>query len=260
MLINKDAILNSEVFTYPWEHQIIDDILDPQVFEKIRSISKILVDMENIRKHSLLAKKFKQSTFGPYNLYQEFDTYDLINCGIPEDIVELMHDCSQEFLNLTPEIQSRYSNPRVFEEYFVVGRIHMDFPGLPRDVHDESDRKTISIVIYLDPDENEATSLHTDHTEESVVKLPEWKPNRGLIFCGETGKTWHSYTSIKKLRFVFAIFIEKVDNTNPMVHYKFSNGKISTAHDSSFFNHGIPYLEDMKNGFKSPYVIRNSYL
>jgi len=261
MLINKDAILNSEIFNYPWEHQIVDNFLNETIFEKIRLSCKLLLDKENIRKYPLLVKKLKQASFGSWDLSQEFHIYDLINSGIPEKIVELIYDCSQEFLYLLPQLHQKYSNPRKFNSYHVVPKLNMDFPGLPRDIHDESERKSISVVLYLDPDENESTSLHIDNSEESIVKIPEWKPNRALIFCGEVGKTWHSYQVIgKKPRFVLVIFVENFQSDIPLFTYKFSNGKIATLPDENFNQIGISYKTQMEKNFNTPYIKNSGYL
>lgn len=261
MLINRDLILNSEVYDYPWEHQIVDDIINKESFDKIRSICKHLVDRENIKKYPLLTKKMKQACMGSWNLSQVFHIYDLINCGVSEDIVELMHDISQEFLEITSQIHSKYSNPRIFNSYQAVPNINMDFQGLPRDVHDEDPRKSVSVVVYLDPEENEATALHLDETVESIVKIPEWKLNRGLIFCGEKNKTWHSYKvkENKKIRFAFVIFLENANANCRMLEYQFSSGKIAKFPDIDHSHTQIPYEIQMKNNFNVPLTKNSPY-
>ena len=35
----------------------------------------------------------------------------------------------------------------------------------------------------------------------------EWKPNRLMIFCGESGVTWHDYKSDGKMRFTYNYFL-----------------------------------------------------
>ena len=264
-MINKDLILNSEVYDYPWEHQIVDNIIDAESFNRIRSICKHLVDRENIKKYPLLTKKMKQACMGSFNLSQSFHVYDLINAGVSEDTVELLHDISQEFLEITSEIHSKYSNPRFFDNYQAITQINMDFQGVPRDVHDEYPIKSVSVVIYLDPEENEATALHLDESDESIVKIPEWKLNRGLIFCGEENKTWHSckVKENKKIRFAFCVFLVDV-NAAPMmisplspggrvamrwVDYKFSNSKVAKCIDMDYNDTLIPYEIQMKNNF-----------
>jgi hypothetical protein len=254
MLINKQDILNSEVYTYPWEHQIIDNIIDQTSFNRIRTICSHLVDINNVKKYPLLTKKMKQACLGSWNCSQTFHLYDLINSGVSEDLVELIYDISQEFLNLLTQIHSRYSNFRSFESYQVVPNINMDFSGLPRDVHYDAPRKSISIVVYLDPDDNEATSLHLDNTSESIVKTPEWKLNRGLIFCPEKNKTWHSYRvkESKKVRFTLVIFIENSNANSKMIEYKFSNGKVVRFPDADFDYIKVPYNVQMEKNFNVP--------
>jgi hypothetical protein len=252
MLINKKDILNSEVYTYPWEHQIVDNILDQNSFDKVRSICSHLIDIDNIKKHPLLTKKMKQACLGSWNYSQRFHIYDLINCGVSEDLVELIHDVSQEFLSILTNIHSRYSNSRIFELYQTVTHINLDFSGLPRDIHDDDLRKSVSIVVYLNPEENEATSLHLSNSPESIVKIPEWKLNRGLIFCPEKNKTWHSYQvkETKKVRFALAIFIENANANCKMVEYKFTSGKVARFPDIDYDTSGIPYEVQMDKNFK----------
>ncbi len=127
MLINKKDILNSEVYTYPWEHQIVDDIIDVDSFNRIQTVCKHLINLEHVKKYPLLSKKIKQSSLGSWNLSQCFHIYDLINSGISEELVKLVFDISKQFLDIAPQIQSKYSNPRLFDSYQVVPKINMNF-------------------------------------------------------------------------------------------------------------------------------------
>jgi len=37
--------------------------------------------------------------------------------------------------------------------------------------------------------------MYAEQDEKAFVKEAEWKPNSTFIFCGQQGKTWHSYES-----------------------------------------------------------------
>jgi len=69
-------------------------------------------------------------------------------------------------------------------------------------VHDEAPFKIMSAVLYLHPEENYGTKLY--HNDE-IVDV-EWKPNRLMVFCGETGVTWHDYKA-STMRYTYNYFL-----------------------------------------------------
>jgi hypothetical protein len=69
-------------------------------------------------------------------------------------------------------------------------------------IHDEAPFKIMSAIIYLHPENNYGTTLY--HSEKTVEV--EWKPNRLMVFCGETGVTWHDYKS-STMRYTYNYFL-----------------------------------------------------
>ena len=45
--------------------------------------------------------------------------------------------------------------------------------------------------------------FYIDGKQETI----EWKPNRLMIFCGETGVTWHDYKSSDETRYTYNYFL-----------------------------------------------------
>ena len=78
-------------------------------------------------------------------------------------------------------------------------------------IHDEAEFKIMSAIIYLSPEKNHGTTFYIDGKQETI----EWKPNRLMIFCGETGVTWHDYKSSDETRYTYNYFLvdpTKIEN------------------------------------------------
>jgi len=75
-------------------------------------------------------------------------------------------------------------------------------PHYKSQVHDEAEFKIMSAVVYLGPEKSNGTKFYMD--EEFEI---EWKPNRLMVFCGETGVTWHDYSSGVEPRFTYNYFL-----------------------------------------------------
>ncbi len=61
-------------------------------------------------------------------------------------------------------------------------------------IHTDSPNKLLSVVIYIDPENNHGTFLYSDKNGKDMQEV-QWKPNRSLIFSREENTTWHSYRS-----------------------------------------------------------------
>ena len=52
--------------------------------------------------------------------------------------------------------------------------------------------------------------MYAEQNEKALIGEAPWKPNSTFIFCGEEGKTWHSYESDENTnRITFNLFIMK---------------------------------------------------
>ena len=75
-------------------------------------------------------------------------------------------------------------------------------------IHQEGLEKIWSSVTYVTPENNVGTKMYTEQNEKALVGEAPWKPNSTFIFCGEKGKTWHSYESNENTnRITFNLFI-----------------------------------------------------
>ena len=61
-------------------------------------------------------------------------------------------------------------------------------------IHDDIPSKLLSGVIYIYPENNNATIFYSSKKGENK-KTIEWKQNRGVFFSRKERETWHSYES-----------------------------------------------------------------
>lgn len=70
-------------------------------------------------------------------------------------------------------------------------------------IHDEAEFKIMSAVLYLDPEESYGTRFLMPDYDGPLG----WKPNRLVVFCGETNVTWHDYKSGDHVRHTYNYFL-----------------------------------------------------
>ena len=169
------------IYTDPWPHIVIDDYYEPAVFETIRQKSK----------------KFLSQHVTANTRKQEFP---FANDPELQESIESRPIDTSYFDILTNH--RRYKTLDLFWEVnFLLGPY--SYP-----IHDESGRKVLSNVVYVDPHENEGTRLYT--SDKIYAKTVEWKPNRALIFAAIDGVTWHDYTCPKgKARITINQFLQR---------------------------------------------------
>jgi hypothetical protein len=227
MLLNEEPIVGGQILQEPWPHQIIEQTIDQKSFEVLKTIPRFLLTKENIQKNSFLKEKiFFDARTSPGGAV--LDILDLIKCGVSEDVVEVLFDVAQDFLKLSKSILDRYPNsrkPSPEQEVFVQANINLDFPYNWFPPHDDVSRKIITFIVYLSPENNIGTILHSIESEDDVQKIVEWKPNSSILFCPEKDVTWHSFKASDKLRVVCAFFIEVNVESRPIFEYNFSSGK-----------------------------------
>lgn len=76
-------------------------------------------------------------------------------------------------------------------------------PNFHHPKHYEAEFKIMSAIVYIGPEEAPGTTFYIDGKEETI----DWKPNRLMIFCGETDVTWHDYKSGNHTRFTYNYFL-----------------------------------------------------
>jgi len=76
-------------------------------------------------------------------------------------------------------------------------------PNYHHKIHDEAEFKIMSAIVYIGPEKAPGTTFYIDGEEQTVG----WKPNRLMVFCGETDVTWHDYKSDDNMRFTYNYFL-----------------------------------------------------
>ena len=105
----------------------------------------------------------------------------------------------------TPEIADLIHGFKKKRSYKELGKIIHTAgtpPNFHHPIHDEAEFKIMSAVLYLGPEKSHGTRFLMD--EEFEI---EWKPNRLMVFCGETGVTWHDFKSGDHTRYTYNYFL-----------------------------------------------------
>ncbi len=169
-----DKCLESDTINDPWSHQIIDNTLPQDHFEHLRQ-QCLGIGVPNDKLVHIHPKDFKD-----FNI----NFYDQI------------HDISKAILDHAKPLCEKYPSYRWFKDLAVNAHISVT-PPLPYKfyIHQEGLEKIWSSVTYITPEKNVGTKMYTEQNENSFVKEATWRPNSTFIFCGQQGKTWHSYES-----------------------------------------------------------------
>ena len=187
--------LENKVETDPWPHQILNDTFDEPTFKKLTDVC--LTKLSHIRTDKLI--HIHPKDYKDYGI----DFYD-----------ETLEICE----NLLKNVKDVHSVYPVYRKYPTLGvNAHISItPPLPFKfyIHQEGLEKTWSSVTYISPKQNVGTKMYTAQDESTLKKEAEWKPNSTFIFCGDQGKTWHSYESNQNTnRITFNLFIMKHRST-----------------------------------------------
>ena len=187
--------LETKVETDPWPHQILNDTFDEPTFKKLTDVC--LTKLSHIRTDKLI--HIHPKDYKDYGI----DFYD-----------ETLEICE----NLLKNVKDVHSVYPVYRKYPTLGvNAHISItPPLPFKfyIHQEGLEKTWSSVTYISPKQNVGTKMYTAQDESTLKKEAEWKPNSTFIFCGDQGKTWHSYESNQNTnRITFNLFMMKHRST-----------------------------------------------
>ena len=172
-----NKVLNAPVQSTPWQHQIIQDSLQYDVFSRLQSQCEQFLNID-------IEGKLK------FIFPEEFVDYDI-------DLYDEVRDVAQNILDNAKRLtKDLYKNPRWYDSLTVYTHISIT-PPLPYkfDIHEEGMEKIWSSVTYVAPIKNVGTKMYTKNDESTFVAEAEWLPNSTFIFCGEKGVTWHSYES-----------------------------------------------------------------
>jgi hypothetical protein len=206
---------NSTVLESPWRHQIVENFFDN--FECIKQASCIL------------EQKYSDTIVSAENCLSLFEVYD----DIGKECFDIISDVNISLLKNLKEIVSPFLNYRKFQEYISIPSFHI----LPANtqwqkIHDEAEDKTISIVVYLYPENSVGTTLYANNSRDSYHVEILWKQNSAMIFCGEKNVTWHDFRSLDRSRVTLNFFLRSCKNistseTADNYEIKFDNGLVT---------------------------------
>ena len=185
-----DKCLNSPVLLSPWPHQILEDTISPEIFAKLKLQCEKNLNFKTTELIHIHPDKFKDHGIEFYD-----ETFDI---------------CKQ-LLARIKDVQNIYPSYREYKTLGINAHISIT-PPLPYKfyVHQEGLEKTWSSVTYITPEENIGTKMYKKQSDTSCVKEAKWKPNSTFIFCGQQGKTWHSYESNQQSnRITLNLFVMK---------------------------------------------------
>ena len=172
-----DKVLTSPIINEPWQHQIVDESLPTDVFQRLETQCEQFLNLDTEGNLKFIFP-------------HEFNDY---NINLYEEVYSIGSQILQKAENLT---RGLYENPRWYGGLTVYAHISIT-PPLPYkfDIHEEGLEKIWSSVTYVTPTKNVGTKMYTAKDENTYVSEAEWKPNSTFIFCGQKGVTWHSYES-----------------------------------------------------------------
>jgi len=185
-----DKCLTTTVGLQPWPHQIINNTLSQEAFAKLK---------DSCFKTTLTKTTELRHIFPDQYRDWGIDFYD-----------ETVDICTSILENYK-KICAVYPRHRMFPNIGVNAHISVT-PPLPYKfhIHQEGLEKIWSSVTYITPEKNVGTKMYSEQKEESFVSEAQWLPNSTFIFCGQQGKTWHSYESNQQSnRITLNLFLQK---------------------------------------------------
>ena len=196
--------LSTDTGMEPWPYQEIEDSFPEDFFAKFNESCHHLLDFDGFR----TGDKKNTSYDGPVPFHVYPKDFDKFNINLYNEVEDIAKTILPKAKDLCMKINSRH---RWFSKLGVNAHISIT-PPLPYKfhIHQETGDKIWSAVTYVTPEKNVGTKMYTREKAESFVKEAKWKPNSTFIFCGENGKTWHSYESDQASnRITFNLFIMK---------------------------------------------------
>ena len=176
----------------PWPHMVIDNYYDPQKLQAVE---------EEFANH--LRYKSSDTWAEFHNISQLLYTTKHPNF---KKVFPTAWDCLYSvnptpFLKCFEKIRPYGESVTVYHELSYISS-HLEYP-----IHYDIEEKVLSFVTYVNS-EGTGTLLYDEN--KNFVKEVEWKPNRSLVFAGETDVTWHSYKTDHRPRLTINTFIEAV--------------------------------------------------
>jgi hypothetical protein len=196
-LINLDAIINAPIINYPWPYKIIDNVLDPVAFEKIKQAAILL---SNVPKDD----QYYSDGIWP----NEF-----AKLGLDQLLADDVTNMADQLLTIQSDILNQFPNKLTSRVgYYNIPRFNYSIGNVNSAIHDEGHSKTMALVIYVIPEQAAGTRLYNGPNPENFVTEVEWKPNRAMLMMSQPGVTWHSYIGNDLSRYTLNLYYEKMES------------------------------------------------
>ena len=194
-----DKCTSTAIENAPWPHQHVADTLPKDSFKKLRECCEKIV-LEDGDPKFLYAKDFKD-----YNIDFEDEIYSI----------------AKAILENAKVLCGQYPKYRWFQNLDVNAHIAIIPPLHKFKVHHEARQKIWSSITYISPEKNIGTKMYTAQKEKAFIKEAVWNPNSTFIFCGQQGKTWHSYESDQTTnRITLNLFLIKYNKQYSHSYYR----------------------------------------
>lgn len=179
---------------FPWHHQIVDDFFDEETFSMLKTSCQKMFASLAVR---------KGDSIDPVNAIE-------IKHQLGKDLYDKIFFYNGLLLQHHREIFDLYPSHRSYPSYYSMPSFHFISSDAGwHHIHDETIDKSLSIVLYIDPAFGRGTRIYNGMNENDFCFEVEWKPNRALIFCGESMKTWHSFGTERCDRITLNFFLRK---------------------------------------------------
>lgn len=169
----------------PWEHAVIFNYYDQQLFSNMKS------ELEDLAR-KLKTKYASQTKQIVLTLYKESQCFVCENLKI---IKPLPHTktCIKS-LKIKDDDLKHFSYHRPFENLELITNINICFDDMNYPIHDDVSYKILTNVIFVGPNVSHGTVLYDK--DKNYIKEIDWVPNTSLIFPPKDSVTWHSYKSL----------------------------------------------------------------
>ena len=193
-----------KIETYPWEHAIVDNYYDKELFVKMQNelvsfaeSTKIKIESGSIDKDIIFS--FFLSSISNRLIWKCERTNTLKVFPHSIKCLALRHISENDLQYFSHRKQ--YDKPLtlhtkiniIFNNNVNEGKWNSRWGDDP--IHYDSPSKVLTAVTYIAPEISRGTILY-DTNRKYVTEAP-WKPNSTLIFAPEDFVTWHSYETIE---------------------------------------------------------------
>jgi hypothetical protein len=196
-MFNIDNLVNSPILDDPWRHQCIEKFFQEADFKKVKFAA---TKLEQLYKDKLITAD---------NCLSLAEVYDVIG----EEVFNIILEVNKKLLDNVESIVKNFPKHNKFKQYISFPSFHILPPNSDwQKIHDESSDKTVSVVVYLYPENSVGTTLYKSNSRNSENKEIPWKQNSAMLFCGQSGVTWHDFCSRENPRVTLNFFLRTIND------------------------------------------------